>query len=289
MKLYCTYLTIYSGNKLPSFYIGSTSIENIKLGYHGSVHSKMYKTIWKNELKENPHLFKTNIISIHDTRKDAIIKEEKFHRMLNVVKSSMYINMAIATPNGFHGRNVSGENNPMYGKKHSEYSKSFMNASKKGKPLSKEHAEKVINYQKTFWNTDSSERDKRRAQLKLLNSGENNGMFGKCGKNNPNYGRKASESECIAKSKALKGKIRREDQVKKQSKVYTVKQEYTNFIFTGYGLTQFCKTIGADINLMKYHFNNNTNKYINGYKIIEILDKPSDNTPKLADIINKKY
>lgn len=26
--IYCTYLTIYTGNKLPPFYIGSTSIKN---------------------------------------------------------------------------------------------------------------------------------------------------------------------------------------------------------------------------------------------------------------------
>jgi hypothetical protein len=52
--IYCTYLTIYSGNKLPPFYIGSTSVNRISNGYHGSVSSKRYKSIWLEELKTNP-------------------------------------------------------------------------------------------------------------------------------------------------------------------------------------------------------------------------------------------
>ena len=48
--IYCTYLTIYSGNKLPTFYIGSTSVEKIEQGYRGSVSSKRYQSIWEKEL-----------------------------------------------------------------------------------------------------------------------------------------------------------------------------------------------------------------------------------------------
>lgn len=51
--IYCTYLTTYFGNKLPMFYIGSTSVSKIKNGYRGSVSSKQYKTVWMKELKEN--------------------------------------------------------------------------------------------------------------------------------------------------------------------------------------------------------------------------------------------
>jgi hypothetical protein len=38
--MYCVYLTIYKGNNLPPFYIGSTSIDKIDGGYHGSVMSE---------------------------------------------------------------------------------------------------------------------------------------------------------------------------------------------------------------------------------------------------------
>jgi hypothetical protein len=42
-NIFCTYLTIYSGNKLPMFYIGSSTVKKVVSGYHGSVSSKIYK------------------------------------------------------------------------------------------------------------------------------------------------------------------------------------------------------------------------------------------------------
>jgi hypothetical protein len=93
---YCVYLTIYYGNKLPPFYIGSSSLTNIAKGYNGSVCSIKYKDIWKSERKINPALFKTKIISTHYTRKEAYCKEEKIQKQLNVVKSPLYINCSFA-------------------------------------------------------------------------------------------------------------------------------------------------------------------------------------------------
>ena len=110
---FCVYLTTYSGSKLPPFYIGSISVEEISKGYRGSVSSIKYKSIWNSELKDNPHLFKTKIISYHLTREEAFNKEEYFHRKLDVVRSPMYINLTIA--NGKWG-GLSGKDNPMYGK-----------------------------------------------------------------------------------------------------------------------------------------------------------------------------
>jgi len=115
MGIYCVYLTIYSGNKLPPFYIGSSSLKRIENGYKGSVSSEKYFKIWKEELRQNPNLFKTIIISKHKTRKEATKKENKFQKLLNVVSSTMYINMAFASSNGFFGMPVSGKDNPNYG------------------------------------------------------------------------------------------------------------------------------------------------------------------------------
>ena len=133
-SIYCTYLTTYSGNKLPMFYVGSTSITKIKNGYKGSVSSKEYKQIWKKELKENPHLFKTKIITLHSDRKLATEKENYFHIQMNVVKSSLYINKSNAIPDGSYGLSMIGSNNPMYGKKRimSEETKRKISESKKG-------------------------------------------------------------------------------------------------------------------------------------------------------------
>lgn len=94
--IYCTYLTVYSGNKLPPLYIGSTSIKNIEEGYHGSVTSKKYKEIWTTELKENPHLFETQILTTHSTREEAFEEEVRYQLEHNVVRSPLYMNMAYA-------------------------------------------------------------------------------------------------------------------------------------------------------------------------------------------------
>lgn len=75
--MYCTYLTIYSGNLLPPFYIGYTKVSKISKDYHGTVSSRKYKDIWISELKHRPHLFKTKILSLHDNIIDAQTKEIK--------------------------------------------------------------------------------------------------------------------------------------------------------------------------------------------------------------------
>lgn len=120
--MFCTYLTVYRGNKLPPFYVGSTSISKIKDGYRGSVSSREFKLIWKSEIKNNPQLFKTIIISVHNTRDEALIKENEFHLKLNISKNNLYINKANAIPNGVFGIDNSGKNNPMYGRKRQDCS-----------------------------------------------------------------------------------------------------------------------------------------------------------------------
>lgn len=140
MTIYCTYLTVYSGSKLPPFYIGSTRVERLNEGYRGTVSSAKYKTIWKKELKNNPHLFKTKILTTHDSRKEATEKELYFQKALSVVSSSLYINMAYATPNGFFGMDVKGipkpesMRNKLLGNK---------NASGNHKPKSQKHKDKI--------------------------------------------------------------------------------------------------------------------------------------------------
>ena len=113
---YVVYITTYTGDLLPPNYIGSSYINKIECGYFGTVKSKKYKYIWDKELKEHPELFNLEIISYHNTRSEALCKELYIQRMFNVVKSPLFINMAYAQPNGFYGRDVSKENNPMFGK-----------------------------------------------------------------------------------------------------------------------------------------------------------------------------
>ena len=116
--IYCTYLVTYSGDKLPPFYIGSTSKEKIAKGYFGSVSSKKWKDIYKEELSKFPEKFKIQILETFSSRKDALEAELKLHIENNVVKSDQFINEALATVNGFFGMSVRGKDNHRYGKKH---------------------------------------------------------------------------------------------------------------------------------------------------------------------------
>lgn len=113
---YVVYHITYSGNKFPQNYIGSTSLKQIKSGYMGSVSSEKYKSIWNQELKENPHLFHLDIISYHDTRPAATYKELQIQRIFNVVKNPIFINLSYAKLNGYFGMDNAKSNHPIYDK-----------------------------------------------------------------------------------------------------------------------------------------------------------------------------
>lgn len=120
MPIYCTYIIVYTGNKLPPFYIGSTSLDKIHNGYMGTVSSKQYRSLYKQELQLNRHLFTAHILTLHETRKQALERENKFHRSLNVINNCLYINKMYASGSGLV---LSGANNPFYGKQHTEKTK----------------------------------------------------------------------------------------------------------------------------------------------------------------------
>lgn len=283
---FCVYLTTYRGSALPPFYIGSSSVSRVFSGYHGSVNSIKYGKIWKTEMMLAPHKFKTQIVSYHHTRKEALETEQKLQRLLNVVKSSMYVNMSLATPNGFHGMDVSGRNNPRYG----------LPSPKKGKtgyPYTQSESSKIQRIKKLkafnqkFWNSDSDSPETlaRREKFKLINGGEENPMFGKTGADNPNFGRKNSAETKLKMSNSAAGRKKSKEHIKKLSKTYAVESEITHHIFIGYGLTAFCRSINAGPALMLYHFTNTTHKFINGYRIISNLGAAKESTPKLTDLI----
>ena len=116
MRKCVVYLTQYSGDKLPRWYIGSAFEDRVLNGYNGSVSSEKYGKIYRQEQKENKHLFKTRILSYHNTKEEALTEELRVQQMHNVVKSEKYFNESLASVNGMFGRDVSGENNPNYGK-----------------------------------------------------------------------------------------------------------------------------------------------------------------------------
>ncbi len=116
--VFCVYLTIYYGDLLPKRYIGSSHLDKITNGYNGSVKSKKWSKLFLKEQRNNKHLFKTRIISLHKSREEATKRELFIQKKYDVVNSKNYFNESYAVPNGFFGRDVSGKNNPMYGKPH---------------------------------------------------------------------------------------------------------------------------------------------------------------------------
>jgi hypothetical protein len=114
--MYVVYLVKYKGEKLPPYYVGSTNLKKIENGYRGSIKSKKYKKIFKEELKKSPELFEYEILSEHKTRKEALKYELNKQIELDVVKSNEYFNESLASVDGMFGRDVSGELNPMFGK-----------------------------------------------------------------------------------------------------------------------------------------------------------------------------
>lgn len=136
MKKYCVYLTIYSGDKLPPLYIGSSSVKRVENGYKGSVSSKEHKHIWKEQLLLSPALFETKILKRFNTREEASLYENFLHHSLDVVNDENYINKWYAVPNGFKGYSSKGINNPNYGKKHSEETRKKISEKAKGRKIS---------------------------------------------------------------------------------------------------------------------------------------------------------
>lgn len=94
MSDFCVYLTVYSGNRLPPFYIGSTSSARLARGYVGSVVSRRYRAIWKEEHLSRPHLFRTVILARFQTRDAAYNIERSLQKQLSVIKNPLYVNLS---------------------------------------------------------------------------------------------------------------------------------------------------------------------------------------------------
>lgn len=189
--MYCVYMTVYFGELLPRRYIGSSSVKRVLSGYNGSVSSKKYSAAFKLEQNTNKHLFKTRILSYHETSISAREEELRLQMKYEVVKNAKYMNESLARPNGFHGRDVSGENNPMFGK--SRKGEIHNNGENVSAALKKSYANGSLDHMKIATSERMKENnpsknpeimDKIKDTWKASGRGvgEKNGMFGKVGR-----------------------------------------------------------------------------------------------------------
>lgn len=133
MGNYVVYLIIYSGEKHPPFYIGSTSRVKLEKGYRGSVKSLRWKDIYKTEVKENPGAYTHQVLASFYTREEALQSEKEFQLLYNAVKSDLFVNRSLASEKGFFGANMEGMNNPMYGRNISDKTKEALSRANSGK------------------------------------------------------------------------------------------------------------------------------------------------------------
>ena len=96
--MFTVYLTIYLGNSLPPFYIGSTTFKRLSKGYHGSVTSIKYGDIWKYEIKNNPQLFITVPIpgQTANTATEILDLELAWQKEFDVARNPRFINQCLA-------------------------------------------------------------------------------------------------------------------------------------------------------------------------------------------------
>lgn len=161
--LYAVYMVVYFGGafppktksstKKPRRYIGSAKLENIHNGYRGSVNSKKYKKIWKSELNESFDKFKIRILSVHNCDIEAREEEKRIQIKYDVVNSDLYINLAIASPNGYFGK-------PDTGRKFSKETREKMSKKRKGKT-----------YEEIFGEEKAKELKQKRKKQERVNKG----------------------------------------------------------------------------------------------------------------------
>jgi hypothetical protein len=184
--------------------------------------------------------------------------------------------MAIATPNGFFGRDVCGENNPRYGKPASDECKRKIGAVHKGVKLSKEHKIKISENSKLWWIKNHDKYAGRYA-------GENNPMYGKYGDDHPAYGKKRSDESKAKTSKSLTGLKKSKEHRQKMNCVYKIETLH-NETFIGYGINKFCKMLNIKYSTFLYTLK--SKKFMNGFRIIENLGKC--NNPNIEELSSIK-
>lgn len=104
-----------------------------------------------------------------------------------------------------YSENLSGKNNPFYGKCHTEETRKKISEANQGKLSGENHP---------MYGKHHSEESKRKISEsgKGKHSGENNGMFGKSGEAHPFYGHHLTDDHKLAISKAQKGRVRSEEE-----------------------------------------------------------------------------
>ena len=191
------YYGVHSCNCLPK--------EDIGVKYFSSSKNKAFK----DDIKENPQNYKYKVVKIFSTRKEALEHEIFLHAKFNVGVNKKFYNGSKQTSTKFDTTGItysderkkhlswlfSPENNPFYGKKHTEEMKQNMSSDFKSMKGICEHCGKEGQYHliqqwhnnNCVLHPDEEIRNKNIEYMKGVSDrkkGENSPMFGKHGKDN---------------------------------------------------------------------------------------------------------
>jgi len=155
-------------------------------GYYGS--GMLLRSAINKYGKEN---FIRETLFVFDKENDAYDKEAEIVNETFIQKNMVY-NLCVG---GGHPPTLSGSENYMYGKTHTEEARKKISEKRKGKSVSNETKKKISDSMK----------------------GENHPLFGKYGKNHPNYGKRHSEETKLILREKNKGKIMSDESKAKMS------------------------------------------------------------------------
>lgn len=237
---YCVYFTIYRGNMMPPFYIGSSSISKVLNGYNGSPSSSKYKKIWKIERKNNHSKFKTTILKKFNTREEAAKFELKIQIMLRVHANPLYINMGY-----FHAGhivyNMCLENCAKMAKMNkgvprSEETKKKISESNKGKKLSDETKLKIGFASKNRIHRKLTEDEK--IKISERQKGEKHHF----------YGKQLTDEHKLNLSKSTKNKPKsKETKMKMTKQTWEIKTVFEENYTKIDSLTTWCEELGLPV------------------------------------------
>jgi hypothetical protein len=105
----------------------------LERNYVGSPTSKEYSEVFRTERKNNPHLFKTVILSHHADKTSATEREHFLLSHFNAKDNPMYINKSNSGKNYYGSNPKFGKDNANYGNKYSIETRRKLSIANKGK------------------------------------------------------------------------------------------------------------------------------------------------------------
>jgi hypothetical protein len=182
------------------FYIGSSSIEVVEKGYHGSVRSKKYIDEWKRANREG--LLKTYVLLTFETREEALLVEIYLQKLYKVDKSEFFINGKIDSHKNPYAR--VGEDHPGHlslGKSKSPEHCENISKARTGIPLSPEHRASI-----SAGGMGRTPTPETCAKLSKAGKGKTHTLEARANMSKSQIGKAKSPEQCVNMSKAKKGK-----------------------------------------------------------------------------------